>query len=90
MHSKLDIGLLVQEFDGFLQHVLTDPGHSAAERQELLQNWDRAPSARDCHPREEHLLPLFVIAGAAGGSTGKVIFDDELMGVKVSSFQFDG
>eukprot|EP00961_Rhodomonas_salina_P068153 914986-Rhodomonas_salina.3 len=24
---------------------------------------ERAPHARFCHPREEHLLPLFVIAG---------------------------
>ncbi len=80
---------LWQEFDSFLQDALTNPKHSAAQRQRLLEQWDKAPSARECHPREEHLLPLMVVAGAAEGATCRVVFDDELMGVKVSSFQFD-
>lgn len=29
-----------------------------------LRDWKKAPSAMVCHPREEHLLPLFVVAGA--------------------------
>ena len=78
-----------QEFDTFLQDALTNPEHSAAQRQSLLEQWEKAPSARECHPREEHLLPLMVIAGATGGAAGRVVFDDQLMGVKVSSFQFD-
>ena len=32
-----------------------------------LTAWASAPGARGAHPREEHLLPLMVIAGAAGG-----------------------
>lgn len=79
----------MQEFDAYLQDALTSPQHSAAQRQKLLERWDEAPSARECHPREEHLLPLHVIAGAANGVAGRVVLDDELMGVKVSSFQFD-
>ncbi|CAL8467387.1 g6924 [Coccomyxa elongata] len=78
-----------QEFDTFLQDALTNPEHSAAQRQSLLEQWEKGPSARECHPREEHLLPLMVVAGAADGAAGRVVFDDELMGVKVSSFQFD-
>lgn len=34
-------------------------------RQQRLVNWENAPSARFCHPREEHLLPLHVCYGAA-------------------------
>ena len=41
-----------------------------------LVDWTSAPSARECHPREEHLLPLMVAAGAADGDRGKVIFQD--------------
>ena len=44
-----------------------------------LQNWEKAPSARYCHPREEHLMPLLVCAGLAGKS-GSVIFDDAILG----------
>ncbi|EIE24401.1 Extradiol aromatic ring-opening dioxygenase [Coccomyxa subellipsoidea C-169] len=77
------------EFDTYLHDALTNSQHSAAQRQGLMEHWEEAPSARECHPREEHLLPLHVIAGAANGP-GRVVFDDELMGIKVSSFQFDG
>lgn len=35
------------------------------ERAERLNNWEHAPHARYCHPREEHLLPLHVCYGAA-------------------------
>lgn len=40
--------------------------HSYASIRERLTNWEQAPGARFCHPREEHLLPLHVCAGAAG------------------------
>jgi aromatic ring-opening dioxygenase catalytic subunit (LigB family) len=30
-----------------------------------LTSWESAPGSRMCHPREEHLLPLLVVAGAA-------------------------
>jgi len=29
-----------------------------------LADWEAAPGAGLCHPREEHLLHLFVLAGA--------------------------
>ncbi len=35
------------------------------ERLERLTAWEAAPHARYCHPREEHLLPLHICAGAA-------------------------
>ena len=33
--------------------------------QERVAAWDKLPHAHFAHPREEHLLPLMVIAGAA-------------------------
>jgi len=39
---------------------------SEAERRQRLLNWEQAPGARFCHPREEHLLPVHVCYGLAG------------------------
>jgi 4,5-DOPA dioxygenase extradiol len=50
-----------------------------------LIEWESAPSARYCHPREEHLLPLHVCQGMAGGP-GKVIFDDKIIGKRSLGF----
>lgn len=58
------------------------------ERDARLQRWTEAPAARACHPREEHLLPLMVCAGAAAGDAGRVDFADEVMGVRVSALRF--
>lgn len=56
----------LQDFNTWLQDSCLK---SPAERQQRLANWARAPGARTAHPREEHLLPLMVIAGAAAGSS---------------------
>jgi aromatic ring-opening dioxygenase catalytic subunit (LigB family) len=40
-----------------------------------LADWENAPGARICHPREEHLLPLFVVA-AAGDGYNQLIYDE--------------
>jgi aromatic ring-opening dioxygenase catalytic subunit (LigB family) len=53
-----------------------------------LTGWALAPSARLAHPREEHLLPLMVIAGAAGVDRGQVAYAGSVMGVRVSGYQF--
>ena len=61
---------------------------SPSQRTAALEAWQHAPSARESHPREEHLLPLMVAAGAAGDDTGRRVFKDEVMGAVVSAFQF--
>jgi aromatic ring-opening dioxygenase catalytic subunit (LigB family) len=53
-----------------------------------LRQWSNAPSARLAHPREEHLLPLMVIAGAAGDDLGHVAYSGTILGLKVSAFSF--
>jgi 4,5-DOPA dioxygenase extradiol len=49
--------------------------------QELVDYRELAPFAEMAHPRDEHLLPLFVAAGAAGGQArGRRINDEFLYG----------
>ena len=39
--------------------------------------WELAPGARTAHPREEHLLPLFMAAASGGDSaTATMIYDN--------------
>ena len=52
-----------REFDRWLNETCV--GVEPRQRSERLRNWTAAPSARAVHPREEHLAPLFVAAGAA-------------------------
>jgi 4,5-DOPA dioxygenase extradiol len=49
------------------------------EREHRLIHWHKTPSARYCHPREEHLLPLHVCFGMAA-QQAKLIFDDYIAG----------
>jgi aromatic ring-opening dioxygenase catalytic subunit (LigB family) len=56
-----------------------------SEREQRLIEWERAPSARYCHPREEHLLPLHVCFGMAD-KPARVIFDDQILGKRGIAF----
>ena len=58
--AEVDLNLA---FEGWLSETLLDCND--AEREQRLLNWETAPGARFCHPREEHLLPIHVCAGAA-------------------------
>lgn len=74
------------QFDAYIQDALLHPQHTPAQRRQSLVDWEQGPSARLCHPREEHLLPLMVAAGAAEYSQAEVTFDEKLMGAKVSGY----
>ena len=50
--------------------------------------WGSAPGARQAHPREEHLLPLMVAAGAAGSDLAVLGFAGTAFGVRLSSYHF--
>jgi aromatic ring-opening dioxygenase catalytic subunit (LigB family) len=76
---------LAIEFDTWLRSAVTsDP---AARDRELVA-WAKAPAARDAHPREEHLLPLMVIAGAAGEDRGITAYNNAVLGKAISAFHF--
>jgi aromatic ring-opening dioxygenase catalytic subunit (LigB family) len=77
-----------QEFEDWLAETLQDPGLDEAERERRLAGWESAPHARFCHPREEHLLPLQVCYGIAGGP-GKVVFDQTVMGFRATACRWN-
>jgi 4,5-DOPA dioxygenase extradiol len=52
-------------FESWLVETCSSPNIDEKERRLRLVNWAKAPSARFCHPREEHLLPLHVCYGMA-------------------------
>jgi aromatic ring-opening dioxygenase catalytic subunit (LigB family) len=74
-----------EAFDAWLGETATaDP----AERDRRLEHWSQAPSARAAHPREEHLLPMMVVAGAAGPDQGAVAYNAMMMGARISGYHF--
>ena len=74
-------------FDTWLTKAVESP---ALERNALLTGWRNAPFAAYAHPREEHLLPLMVAAGAGGEAPGVRTFRDEPMNAAISAYRFDG
>jgi aromatic ring-opening dioxygenase catalytic subunit (LigB family) len=72
-------------FDAWLDETLRAP---AEDRTRRLIAWQEAPGAIACHPEAEHLLPLHVVAGAAGAAAGRRTFHDNILGKAISAFQF--
>jgi len=72
------------DFQNWLIEVCTGP-ISQPEREQRLIDWQKAPSARYCHPREEHLIPLHVCLGIAN-KVATVIFDDYILGKRGVAF----
>lgn len=60
-----------KEFEQWLVETCSDPDMEETERMRRLNNWEEAPHARYCHPREEHLLPLHVCYGVTQSSCTK-------------------
>ncbi len=71
-------------FQNWLIEVCTGPIPQTDREQRLIE-WQQAPSARYCHPREEHLLPLHVCLGMAD-KQAKLIFDDRILGKRSVAF----
>ncbi len=69
-----------QAFNAWLDDTLCEQVDSEEERVNALINWQNAPHARSCHPREEHLLPLHVCYGAAQSQV-KTRYKFNIMGV---------
>eukprot|EP00798_Chlamydomonas_sp_ICE-L_P029035 gene29035-32236_t len=77
----------MKEFDVWLNAVCTS--RKGPDRNAQLTLWDKAPSGKQAHPREEHLIPLLVVAGAAADSHG-VSLPSSVGSLPMSSFLFGG
>jgi len=62
------------DFNEWLKKAMLETP-SGEEMKAKLSKWDQAPGGRIAHPREEHLLPLFVAAASAPGSKATLIHD---------------
>ena len=72
-------------FDDWLGEAVVAPGEA---RERALSRWATAPDAREAHPREEHLIPLMIAAGAARDEPGARVFSDTIMSAAVSAIRF--
>jgi aromatic ring-opening dioxygenase catalytic subunit (LigB family) len=73
-----------QAFDAWLTHAATA---EAPARAQELAHWAEAPAGRMSHPREEHLIPLMVAAGASEAA-GAHDFGGAVMGTQISGYRF--
>ena len=73
-----------EAFQNWLIETCTGP-LAQSEREKRLQDWESAPNARYCHPREEHLLPLHVCQAMAN-EPARVVFDDQILGKRGVAF----
>ncbi len=76
---------VAEAFDAWLRDAATA---ARGDRDHQLEHWTEAPFARLAHPREEHLLPLMVAAGAAGEDRARTAFEGTLMGLRISGYAF--
>lgn len=72
-----------ETFDAWLSETMA--AAPEARRQALL-DWPSAPAARAAHPREEHLLPLMVVAGAAEEAPAHRAYNGTFAAARVSAF----
>jgi aromatic ring-opening dioxygenase catalytic subunit (LigB family) len=73
-------------FEQWLTGAVTSPDVGLRKRQ--LEDWEAAPGARASQPREEHLIPLMVAAGAAGNDVGRRDLLEEVIGLASASYRF--
>lgn len=96
-------GMSFHNMDGYNDTNFTAPSESfdewltntveavdSTERFAALRDWSKAPHALDSHllGAEEHLLPLMVVAGAAGSDKGRKIYSQQVMKTQLSAFEF--
>lgn len=72
-------------FERWLLDTCSNPNYSETEREQRLIDWDNAPYARYCHPREEHLLPLHVCYGLAQAASDSCV-ELTILNKKVSTY----
>jgi aromatic ring-opening dioxygenase catalytic subunit (LigB family) len=61
---------------------------NAEERNKKINQLVESTSCKRIHPRSEHLVPLFVAAGAAGNDMGYRDYSGILLRASISAFKF--
>jgi aromatic ring-opening dioxygenase catalytic subunit (LigB family) len=76
-----------KKFDDWLMQTSQQTPNKRAE--DLIE-WENAPHARLCHPREDHLIPLMVVTGAAKNDSATRVYHEQMSNWKfwTSSFRF--
>lgn len=74
-----------ESFENWLLETCSSSSIDENERMRRLSMWDKAPSARYIHPREEHLLPLHVCYGLAQQSCSET-FELQILNKKSSMY----
>jgi aromatic ring-opening dioxygenase catalytic subunit (LigB family) len=74
-----------EAFARWLDDTCSNQNLGEDERSHRLVNWEKAPSARYCHPREEHLIPLHVCYGVANCACSE-FFSLEIIGKKAGVY----
>ena len=74
-------------FDAWLQETVV--ASTPNDRTASLIAWEHAPMARAAHPREDHLIPLMTVVGAAEEDAAATVYhqSDLFGGVTASSFR---
>ncbi len=70
-----------EAFDAALTAAALSPPQTRAE---ALTHWHSMEAARFSHPREEHLIPMMVAAGAGGA--GRKVFGERVLETAISGF----
>jgi len=74
-----------ETFDAWLRDVMS---RDSVDRDRSLTGWTQAPAARIAHPREEHLIPLMVAAGAAGDDRATLAYNGTFGRTRLSAYHF--
>lgn len=76
------------QFDAWLEETLLIA--NPLQRNQALIAWERAPAARIAHAREDHLVPLFVVAGAAESDdkVTRILNSTDTSGIINASYRF--
>ena len=84
----------VEELAAYLHSVRGLPRVAPKALLVVSAHWEaRVPTVMTAErpamlPREEHLMPLMVVAGAAGDDIGRASFNGKIMGVRLSAHDF--
>jgi aromatic ring-opening dioxygenase catalytic subunit (LigB family) len=83
-----DSGQVTRDSRAFDEWLADTMALEPSQRYTRLIEWAKAPAARAAHPREEHLLPLMVIAGAALEDAATLPYRDKVLHAHVSAVHF--